>query len=252
MVVKTKPKEQTPKEITLQDLRKQHVRVGLYSYKQIGYVEWIDYFNKPYVMSSKNNQLQNPDLWKKSTKACNVSKSQIAPAAKIQTAPEAVTMPKASSKSHQSTTPKSSHPHAKPKSDLNKSCSDSDLSFDITKKKQNNHNIYKNDLVDEPKPSENAPKSNGISETPEPIPKYDCTPEKLVHQDFYQIFLYNSAVKNLMEEYQEDHESDSWVLELKDPKNYTQECHLQIDNDVEATEDRGKSEFITYGWICNL
>lgn len=239
MIAKIKPQEQTPKEVKLQDLRKQHVRVGIYSYKQIGYVEWIDYFNKPYVISSKNNQIQTPDLTKKPTKSSIVPKSQATPAPAVQKAAEGVTKPQEISKCLQSQAPKPGHPNPKSKSELNNSCTDSDLSFDISKKKEGNYNRYKNDLVEEPSATENPQKSIDITETPEPISKYDCTPEKPVQQDFDQIFLYNSAVKNLMEEYQEDHESDSWVLELKDPKNYTQECHLQIDNDVEGRGKQG-------------
>lgn len=241
MIVKAKPKEQTPKETKLQNLKRQHVRVGIFSYKQIGYVEWIDYFNKPFVISSKNNNIQKWESSKKTGKTQG-SKDKV----KVQIPQDKIvseTLIKRKNKKTQSITPKSDQPQLKPKNELNNSYTDSDISFDITKKKQVNHNIYKNVLVDEPKPQEDLLKDMDISETPEPISKYDCTPEKLVRQDFDQIFLYNSAVKNLMEEYQEDHESESCTLELRDPKGYTQECSLQIDHDLDTTRLKGKQPF---------
>lgn len=40
-------------------LQKQSIKFGIDQYRQIGYNEWVDYFNKPFAVKSENNSIRS-------------------------------------------------------------------------------------------------------------------------------------------------------------------------------------------------
>jgi len=157
-------------------LRKQEVNFNIEQYKQIGYTEWSDYFSKPFIVRSQ----KHPNTPKRKIKQCknstlySIKEKEILENKQIE---ERKAIPKIAVRKI---------PKAKKEKE---NYSDSDLSFEYDKKKKSSSKRYKNELFEECKSSSEII-LNGETDTPEPNPKLDTTPEE---QE--QLFLKTSSNK---------------------------------------------------------